>query len=123
MKIFHELRSALMATLILTIVGGGLYPLAVFVLAQLLFYNQANGSLIVDAKGIVLGSQLIAQSFTSDTYFHPRPSAAGHSDAPLSSGGSNPAPTAKKPAAAKPKKPAAVAKAKAPRRPKAAAAE
>ncbi len=96
MKILHELRSALMATLILAIVGGGLYPLAVFVLAQFLFHDQANGSLIVDAKGTVLGSRLIAQSFTSATYFHPRPSAAGHGDDPLSSGGSNLGPTSKK---------------------------
>ncbi len=91
---FAELRSAVMATLVLAVVCCGLYPLIVFAIAQTVFHDRANGSLIVDANGVVRGSKLIGQNFTADKYFHPRPSAAGANgyDA-TSSGGSNLGPT------------------------------
>jgi len=91
-----EFRSALMATLLLAVVCCGLYPLAVFGLGQALFRDKANGSLIVNAKGEVLGSRLIGQPFTADKYFHPRPSSAGNGYDPTSSGGSNLGPTSQK---------------------------
>jgi K+-transporting ATPase ATPase C chain len=91
-----EFRTALMATLMLALVCCGLYPLAVFGLGQALFHDKANGSLIVNAKGEVLGSRLIGQPFTADKYFHPRPSAAGNGYDPTSSGGSNLGPTSQK---------------------------
>jgi len=92
----QELRSALLATLALAVVCCGLYPLVVFGIAQVCFHDQANGSLIVDPHGAVLGSRLIGQPFTADKYFHPRPSSAGNGYDPTSSGGSNLGPTSQK---------------------------
>src|SRR5258705_5091102 len=91
-----ELRSAVLVTLILAVVCCGLYPLVVFGVAQTLFHDKANGSLIVDAKGAVIGSHLIGQQFGSEKYFHPRPSAAGNGYDASSSSGSNLGPTSQK---------------------------
>jgi len=95
-SLLHELRSALLATVVLAVVCCGLYPLLVFGIAQLCFPAKANGSLMVDAHGTVLGSRLIGQPFTADKYFHPRPSSAGNGYDPTSSGGSNLGPTSQK---------------------------
>jgi K+-transporting ATPase ATPase C chain len=91
-----ELRQAIFATLALVVVCCGLYPLIVFGIGQVLFPAKANGSLIVDAGGVVRGSRLIGQPFTADKYFHPRPSSAGNGYDPTSSGGSNLGPTSQK---------------------------
>jgi K+-transporting ATPase ATPase C chain len=96
-SLLGSLRRAVVATLILAAVTGGLYPVLVWAIAQGVFPQQANGSLIRDADGVVRGSRLIGQGFTSELYFHPRPSAAGANgyDA-SSSGGSNLGPTSQK---------------------------
>ncbi len=81
-------RTSILYTLIATVVFGLGYPLLVTLLAGVLFPHQAGGSLILK-DGQVIGSELLAQSFTSDRYFHPRPSAAGNGYDATSSGGSN----------------------------------
>lgn len=70
----QQLRPAIMMTLILFGLLGLVYPLAVTGLAQVLFPYQANGSLLRDASGEVVGSDLIGQNFTSPRYFQGRPS-------------------------------------------------
>jgi K+-transporting ATPase ATPase C chain len=95
-KLFSELRSAVMVTLVLAVVCCGLYPLVVFGISQALFHDKANGSLIVDADGTVHGSKLIGQQFTADKYFQSRPSAAGNGYDAANSSGSNLGPTSQK---------------------------
>jgi potassium-transporting ATPase KdpC subunit len=97
MKAFlAETRAAILSTLVLAVVCCGAYPLIVYGLGQALFHNKANGSLIVDPRGIVCGSKLLAQGFTGPKYFHPRPSAAGNGYDAANSGGSNLGPTSQK---------------------------
>src|SRR5207253_4144614 len=85
-EFFSHIRGAVVSTLVLAIVCCGLYPLIVFAISQTFFYEKANGSLILDKDGAVRGSKLLAQGFTADKYFHPRPSAAGNGYDATSSG-------------------------------------
>jgi K+-transporting ATPase ATPase C chain len=85
-----EIRPAIVSTVLLTLLLGLGYPLAITGISQVAFPSQANGSLVTDAKGHVIGSSLLAQPFAKDEYLHPRPSAAGSNGYdPTSSGGSN----------------------------------
>jgi K+-transporting ATPase ATPase C chain len=97
MKEFSShIRGAVVSTLVLAVLCCGLYPLIVFGISQALFRDKANGSLILDQNGTVRGSKLLAQGFTAEKYFHPRPSAAGAGYDAANSGGSNLGPTSKK---------------------------
>jgi potassium-transporting ATPase KdpC subunit len=87
----EQLKIALWFTVLTTLIFGLGYPLAVTGLAQLFFPKQANGSMV--AAPAAGGSILIGQPFSSDAYFHPRPSVAGAGYDPMSSTGSNLAPT------------------------------
>ena len=81
-------KTSILFTLITAVVFGLGYPLLMTGLASVLFHHQAAGSLILN-NGQVIGSELIAQSFTSDKYFHPRPPAAGNGYDATASGGTN----------------------------------
>ena len=86
-NMLSELRVAVVATLSLAVVLCGVYPLVVWMISQGLFPHEADGSMI-QRGGTVVGSEWIAQNFSSPKYFHPRPSAAGEAgyDAGNSSG-------------------------------------
>jgi len=81
-------KTSIRFTIVTTILLGLGYPLLVTGIAGVLFPRKAAGSLILK-DGQVIGSELLAQSFTSDKYFHPRPSAAGNGYDATSSGGSD----------------------------------
>jgi K+-transporting ATPase ATPase C chain len=84
-----DIRPAIVSTILLTLLLGLGYPLAITGISELAFPYQANGSLVTDKTGHVIGSALLAQPFAKDEYLHPRPSAAGNGYDPTSSGGSN----------------------------------
>ncbi len=79
-----EVLRALRATLVIAVIGGLLYPLAMTGLAQGLFHDQANGGLISSGSKVV-GARLIGQNFTSDRYFNGRPSATVDENDPTKS--------------------------------------
>ena len=89
----EHLLISIRITIALLILTCGIYPVAVWAVGQLAFNHRANGSL-VERNGKIIGSELIGQSFTSDRYFHPRPSSSDYD--PRSSGGTNLGPTSKK---------------------------
>lgn len=92
---FEHLRPAVVVLALFTLLTGVAYPLAMTGFAQLAMPTLANGSLAV-TDGAVVGSTLIGQTFVSDKYFQPRPSAAGDGYNAAASSGSNLGPTSKK---------------------------
>jgi K+-transporting ATPase ATPase C chain len=90
----QQLLPAFRMTLLFTILTGLIYPGAITGLCQLMFPRQANGSLVTNGGGQVIGSSLLGQNFARPEYFHPRPSAAGKDGYDgNASGGSNLGPT------------------------------
>ena len=97
MKTFlAEIKTSLLLTLVLAVLLCGAYPAAVWAGARLLFRDKADGSLVVDRTGAVRGSSLLAQNFSSEKHFWPRPSAAGNGWDATSSSGTNLGPTSAK---------------------------
>ena len=95
-ELLQEIKASALATLALVIILCGVYPLVVWGIAQVAFPRQANGSL-VEVRGKIVGSGLLAQNFSGPQYFHPRPSAAGDVGYDgTSSGGSNLGPLSQK---------------------------
>jgi len=87
-----NLITAALMTIVTTILLGIIYPLVVTALAQILFYDKANGQLI-SQNGKLVGSRIIGQPFISDAYFHSRPSYAGNGYDAANSSASNLGPT------------------------------
>lgn len=81
MSLAREASRAIRSTLVLWVITAIIYPFAMIALGQLVFPGQANGSLIKNAQGQVVGSALIGQPFTSDRYFNSRPSTTSYSTA------------------------------------------
>jgi K+-transporting ATPase ATPase C chain len=85
---WKELKPAVLMMLVMTILTGLIYPAVMTAFSQVVFPQQANGSLLT-VDGQVVGSTLIGQNFAKPAYFHPRPSSAGSGYDPTATGGSN----------------------------------
>src|ERR1700675_3351140 len=94
--IFTELKNSIIATIVFAIVLCGIYPLIVYGAGRLFFPHLADGSLIEGKNRELVGSTLLGQMFSSDKYFHPRPSAAGAGYDAANSSGTNLGPTSQK---------------------------
>ncbi len=94
MKLVKEIYPSVMISIVLTVLVGVLYPVAMTGLSMMFFTEKARGSLI-EKEGRIIGSRLLGQPFNGVGYFHPRPSAAGSGYDATASGGTNLGPTSK----------------------------
>jgi K+-transporting ATPase ATPase C chain len=91
-----HIKTAILLTLVFVVLTGFAFPVLIYGIGQVAFKHQADGSLIKDASGKIIGSELIGQSFSDPKYFHSRPSAAGSGYDASNSGGTNLGPTSDK---------------------------
>jgi potassium-transporting ATPase KdpC subunit len=84
-----QVRPIIVGVLILSVLTGVVFPLALFAIAHTLFQQQAMGSLLTRDDRVIVGSELIGQDFSRPEYLHPRPSAAGNGYDATNSGGTN----------------------------------
>jgi K+-transporting ATPase ATPase C chain len=94
--ILQQLRPAILMVIVITVLTGLAYPLAVTGVAQIAFPGASDGSLVTDGNGNVIGSSIIGQQFSDPKYFWGRPSAAGDGYDAANSSGSNLGPTSEK---------------------------
>lgn len=91
----QHLRPVILGVILLTLLTGCIFPLALFGLGRIFFHDHADGSLVT-RDGVTAGSRLIGQNFAQPKHFHPRPSAAGTGYDGAASGGTNLGPLNKK---------------------------
>ncbi|HEY0613690.1 MAG TPA: potassium-transporting ATPase subunit KdpC [Candidatus Elarobacter sp.] len=92
----RHIVTSVLYTIVSVMVLGLVYPVAIWGAGTLLFHHQAQGSLVYDENGKLIGSELVGQRWTAPRYFHGRPSAAGAGYDPTSTGGTNLGPASKK---------------------------
>jgi potassium-transporting ATPase KdpC subunit len=95
-SLLSHLATAALYTVVTVIALGLVYPVVIWGLGTLMFRHQAEGSLVVNRAGTIIGSELVGQNFAKPGYFQGRPSAAGKGYDPTSTGGTNFGPTSKK---------------------------
>jgi len=92
----RHLVTSVLYTVVSVVVLGLIYPVVIWAIGTTIFHHQAQGSLVYDKNGKLIGSELVGQNWTKPQYFHGRPSAAGKGYDPTSTGGTNLGPTSKK---------------------------
>jgi K+-transporting ATPase ATPase C chain len=92
----RHIVTSVLYTVVSVVAFGLLYPVAIWGIGTLLFHHQAQGSLVYDKTGKLIGSELVGQNWTKPQYFQGRPSAAGKGYDPMQTGATNYGPTSKK---------------------------